>query len=79
MHEGDRHAALADGGGDALHRARAHVAAREDARHARLEQVRISVERPAARIADIGAGEHVAAPVERDLGRQPRRSPRRRR
>ena len=46
--EGDRHAALADGGGDALDRAEADVAAGEDAGHARLEQVRVAVERPAA-------------------------------
>src|SRR5688572_9493813 len=36
MHEGDRHAALADGGGDPFDRREAHVAAREDARDARL-------------------------------------------
>ena len=37
--ERDRHAALADAGRDALHRAVAHVARREHAGHARLEQV----------------------------------------
>ena len=39
--------------------------------HARLEQVRVAVERPAAGGAHVGAGEHVAAAVERDLRRQP--------
>ena len=49
MHEGDRHAALADGGGDALDGAEPDVAAREDARDAGLEQVRVAVELPAPR------------------------------
>ena len=49
VHEGDRHAALADRRGNALDRAEAHVAAREDARHARLEQVRVALELPPAR------------------------------
>ena len=39
--------------------------------HARLQQVGVAVERPAAGRAHVGAGEHVAAAVERDLGRQP--------
>jgi len=37
MDEGDRHAAVADRGGDALDRARADVAASEDAWDAGLE------------------------------------------
>ena len=45
----DRHRALADRAGDALDRARAHVAGDEHARHARLQQVRVALERPAAR------------------------------
>ena len=44
--EGDRHAPLADRGGDALHRREPHVAAGEDARDARLEQVRVAFQRP---------------------------------
>lgn len=44
MHEGDGHAALADGGRDALDRAEADVAAGEDARNTRLQQVRVAVE-----------------------------------
>ena len=39
--------------------------------HARLQQVRVAVERPVPGRAHVGAGEHVAARVERDLGRQP--------
>ena len=55
MYEGDGHAALADGGGHALHRAEAHVAAGEDARDARLQEVRVALERPAAGCAHVGA------------------------
>src|SRR5262245_31771477 len=69
--EGDRHAALADGGRDTLHGAGADVAACEDPRHARLEQVRIALELPPPVGEDVRAGEHEAAPVERDLGRKP--------
>jgi len=49
VHEGDRHAAFADRGRDSLHRAEADVAAGEDARHARLEEVRVALDIPAAR------------------------------
>ena len=42
------------------HRAGANVGAREDARDARLEQVQVAVERPAALGAHVGTGEHVA-------------------
>ena len=71
MYEGDGHAALADGGGDALHRPKPDVAARKDAGDARLQQVGIAVERPAPRAARVGAREYVAALVERDLRREP--------
>ena len=47
VHEGDRHAALADCRRDTLHGAESDVAAGEDARDARLEEVRIAVELPA--------------------------------
>ena len=67
MHEGDRHAALADGRCDALDRAVADVAAREDPRNARLEQVRVALEGPASSRRHVGAGEDVALRVERDL------------
>ena len=73
MHEGDRHAALADGGGDALHGAEPDVAAGEDARDAGLEQVRVAIGSPRAGGGHVGAGQHVAVVVERDLGREPRR------
>ena len=73
MHEGDRHAALADGGGDALHGAEPYVAAGEDPRDAGLEQVGIAVALPPTGGGHVGAGQHVAVVVERDLGREPRR------
>ena len=73
MHQRDRHAALADGGGNAFHGAEPDVAAREDARDAGLEEVRVAVELPPPGGGHVGAREHVAAAVERDLGRQPRR------
>ena len=47
VHERDRHAALADGGRDALDRAEADVPAGEDAGHAGLEQVRVALLLPA--------------------------------
>ena len=47
--ERDRHAALADCGGDALHLAEANVTTREDARNAGLEEIWISVELPVRR------------------------------
>src|SRR6186997_712985 len=72
VHERDRHASLADRGRHALHRRVADVAAGEDAGNARLEQVRVAVERPPARGAHVRARENEAAAVERDLGRQPR-------
>jgi hypothetical protein len=46
VHEGDRHAALADCRGDALDGAESDVAAGEDARDAGLEEVRVAVELP---------------------------------
>ena len=45
----------------------------EDARHARLQQVRVAVVGPAPARGDVGARQHEAALVERDLGRQPGR------
>src|SRR4051794_17362979 len=72
MHERDGHAALADRCGNTLHGAEAHVAAREDARHARLEQVRVALELPLTRRRGLGAGEDEATlRIDRDLGRQP--------
>ena len=71
MYEGDRHAALADGGGNTLYGGEPDVAAGEDARGAGLEQVRIAVELPAPGGGHVGAREHVAVAIERHLGRQP--------
>ncbi len=59
-----------DGARHALDRARAHVARDEDARHARLEQVRVAPERPAGRLG-VGAGQDEAALVARDDALQP--------
>ena len=57
--------------GDALDRAQAHVAAREDAGDARFEQVGIAVARPAPGLHHVVAGQDIAARVARDLRRQP--------
>src|SRR6185437_3566464 len=73
VHEGDRHAALADGRRHALDGPEADVAAGEDAGDARLEQVRVALELPAVGARQLRAGEHVPAPVAGDLRRQPAR------
>src|SRR5215218_1959472 len=72
-HERDRHAAFADGRGDALHWAGPNIAAREDAWNARFEEVRVAVEVPSPRGRDVGTGEYVAVAIKCDLLRQPRR------
>src|SRR5919198_189678 len=63
----DGDGSLADGGRDPLHRLMPHVAGAEDAGDVRLEQVRIAVERPAARptvlLLEIGASENEAVLV----------------
>ena len=71
MNKGDRDAALADGGGDALHRAEANVAAGEHARHAGLDQIRVAAFVPAPCFHHIAAGQNIAARVTRDFRRQP--------
>src|SRR5215210_6502333 len=73
VHERNRQAALAHGRSDALDRAGANVAARKDARHARLEEVAIAVEVPIATGTHVRSGEHVAVPVECELGWEPAR------
>src|SRR6476469_4745192 len=73
MDEGDGHASFADRRCHALHGAETHVARGEDARHAGLEEIRITVVGPAAACGDIGARQYEAALVECDLGRQPGR------
>src|SRR5947199_133530 len=55
----------------AFHGAGPDVAAREDARDARLEEVRVAIALPESRGAYIRAGEHIAVALERDLRRQP--------
>ena len=55
MHESDRHAALANGRRDPLHRTEPNITTGEDAGYARLEQVRIAVEFPAASSPKVGA------------------------
>src|SRR5450432_3769949 len=73
LHERDRGTALADARGDALDAAMAHVAGREDAGHARLQQVGVAVERPrrGCEIRDIAPSAHEAASVADDLLGQP--------
>ena len=71
MDEGDDHAALAHSGRHALDRAEPDVTAGEDPRHAGLQQIGVAVHRPAAGGAHVGAGEDVAARVQRDLRREP--------
>src|SRR5262249_42778599 len=67
--------ALADGGGDALHVARADVADGDDAGHARLEQVGRALERPfrGCEVADaqVGPGLHEPLGVPRDALAEP--------
>ena len=72
VHEGDRHAALADRCRYPLHGAEPDVAAGEDARDARLEEVRVPFEWPPSGVAHVTAGEHIALEVERDLRWEPR-------
>src|SRR5687767_11844229 len=72
MDERDRHAPLANRGGDPLHGTGPHIAAAEDPRHAGLEQVGVSLVGPAARLDRRLAREHVAASIAGDLLRQPR-------
>src|SRR3954452_14332027 len=71
MHEGDRHAPFADRRGDTFHGAEANVAAGEDPGDAGLQQIRVTVARPAPVRPDLGARQDVTALVERDLGWQP--------
>ena len=73
MYECNRHAALAHRGGDSFHRAEPHVPAREDARDAGLEEIRVALMRPAIRCTHVGPGEDEAALIELDLGWEPAR------
>src|SRR3954463_212716 len=71
--DGDR--ALADRRRDALHRLVAHVTGAEDAGHARLQEIRIAAQVPAANLAtfdrQIGAGENEAVLVALENARHP--------
>ena len=69
MHELDRHRALADGGGDALHRACVDIADGKDAELTRLEEERsLTAERLGL---DIAPGEQEAVLVHRNMAAQP--------
>ena len=76
--EGDRHAALADGRRNAFTEAN-RTSPREDAGHARLEQVRVAIELPQSRRLHVRAGEDEADEVERRSRARASRSRRRRR
>src|SRR6476469_7185177 len=69
----DGHAALADGGGDPLHRVEPDVAGREHAGGARLERERRSFECPLGidRLDHLRAGDHEPVGVAGDLGAEP--------
>src|SRR5690348_16384144 len=69
--EGDRHAAFADSGRDPLDGPRTDVAAREDARNARLEEIGISLRGPRSGALQLRAREHVPELIERDLPWEP--------
>src|SRR5437588_5933563 len=77
MDECDRHAAFTDARSDALDRAVANVADRENARHAGLQQIRIALERPRAvllrhKVGHVASGANVTALVANYRRRQPR-------
>lgn len=66
MDEPDRDRALADGGGDAVHRTVADVSRGEDTGDAGLERERAALERPAAVTLEIRSGrtgKRITAPV----------------
>src|SRR5258705_4461910 len=73
VHERDRHAAFADRCRDTFYGSGPNVAAREHARHTRLEQVRIAIELPGSVPLHRGPSEDEAVGVDRDLRRKPRR------
>src|SRR2546430_7568259 len=77
MDECDRYAAFTDARSDALDRAVANVADRENARHAGLQQIRIALERPRAvllrhKVGHVASGANVTALVANYRRRQPR-------
>src|SRR6187399_829413 len=69
--EGDRHAALADGGGAAFDRAETHVAAGKDPGDIRFEQVGLAILLPLPGFQYVRAGLDITALIALYLLRQP--------
>src|ERR1043166_2831043 len=67
MDELDRDRALADGRGDAVHRALPDVPCGEDTRHVGLERERAAFERPGLVVLDIRSSENEPAVPPREL------------
>src|SRR6202521_3369239 len=67
MDEGDRHAAFTHAGGDALDGSRPDIAHGEDPGDGSLDQISVATPRPTTGLEDVGAGQHEAARVARDL------------
>ena len=71
MDKGDRDAAFADGGGDPLHGAIAHISAGEHAWHAGFDEIGVAALLPATRFDDVAASQNIATRITRDFRRQP--------
>ena len=69
----NRHTALANRRCNSLDRAQPDVAAREYARYARFEEVRVAALHPVAGFCYVIAGQNVSAAIARNLGREPLR------
>ena len=67
----DRNGTLADGGRNPLTRAVANIASSENRRHARLQKIWTTFERPGAGGGKIGSGEDEALFISLYFGRQP--------
>ena len=70
MDKGDRDAALAHRGGDALHGAIAHISTGEHAWHTGFDEIGVAALLPAARFDDVAASQNIATRVTRDFRRQ---------
>src|SRR5215831_1176171 len=66
MDEGDRHAALAHGGGNAFDRTQPHVAACKNTGHACFEQIRVAAVAPVAALEHIVTGQNISARITCD-------------